>query len=136
MEFWFHVTQVFGYSIELDHLSTINIGFILMTWVVVSMVSNAKNAIVRPLIPIVWPIQKGTNLTQKEVTTLEKVRFSFDYVLKNNVQSLFCSQIFSSSNSYVPTMNCHKLERMSNASCWLTIHRGKKVIHPSIFKLT
>jgi hypothetical protein len=29
-------------------------------------------------IPIVWPIQEGTDLTQKEVTILEETMFSFD----------------------------------------------------------
>jgi hypothetical protein len=95
-----------------------------------------KYAIGRPLVPTVWPIQKGINLIQKEVTTLEKVRFSFDRLLRNNVQSLFGFQFSSSSNSHVPTMNCHNLVRPSNASCLFTIFGGKKVIQPSIFKST
>jgi hypothetical protein len=33
-------------------------------------------------------------------------------------------------------MNCHNLVRLSYASCWPTIHGGKKVKWPSIFKLT
>jgi hypothetical protein len=41
------------------------------------------------VVPTTWPIQEGTNLTQKKVTTLEKAWFSFDYLRKNNVQSLF-----------------------------------------------
>jgi hypothetical protein len=40
--------------------------------------TTQKYAVVRPSVPIVWPIQEGTDLTQKEVTTLEEVGFSFD----------------------------------------------------------
>jgi hypothetical protein len=46
-----------------------------------------KFVVVRLVVPIVWPIQKGTNLTQKEVTTLEEARFSFDRLCRNKVQS-------------------------------------------------
>ncbi len=35
MEFMFHVNQVFGCNIIVDHLSTINISFVLMISVVV-----------------------------------------------------------------------------------------------------
>jgi hypothetical protein len=34
-----------------------------------------KYAIVKPSVPIAWLIQEGTNLTQKEVTTLKKQCF-------------------------------------------------------------
>jgi hypothetical protein len=37
-----------------------------------------KFVVARPVVPIVWPIQEGINLTQKEVTTIEEVGFSFD----------------------------------------------------------
>jgi hypothetical protein len=43
-----------------------------------------KCAIIRLIIPIIWPIQEGINLIQEEVITLEKVRFSFDCLCKNN----------------------------------------------------
>jgi hypothetical protein len=36
-----------------------------------------KYAIIRPLVPTIWPIQEGTDLIQKEVI-LEETRFSFD----------------------------------------------------------
>jgi hypothetical protein len=36
-----------------------------------------KYVVAKPQVPTVWPIQEGTNLTQKEVTTLKKVGFSF-----------------------------------------------------------
>jgi hypothetical protein len=57
----------------------------------------------------IWPIQEGTNLSQKEVTILEEVGFSFDCLHRNNAQSLFGFQSFSSSSSHVPTMSCHSL---------------------------
>jgi len=67
----------------------------------------------------VWPIQEGTNLTQKEVTTLEEVGFSFDYMHRNIAQSLFGFKSFSSSNSHVPTVSCHSRVKSFDASCWL-----------------
>ncbi len=41
---------------------------------------SQRNAIVRPLVPSVWPIQHGVNLIQKKVSSLEefKVGFLFD----------------------------------------------------------
>jgi hypothetical protein len=59
-----------------------------------SMGRREKYVVARPSIPTVWPIQEGIDLTQKEVTTLEKVGFSFD---QSCVQSLFGSQSSSSS---------------------------------------
>jgi hypothetical protein len=48
-----------------------------------------KYVVAKPLVPTIWLIQEGTNLIQKEVTTLEEARFSFYY---NHAQSLFGSQ--------------------------------------------
>jgi hypothetical protein len=50
-----------------------------------------KFANVKLVVPTIWPIQEGTNLTQKEVITLKEARFSFDRLHKNKVQSLFGS---------------------------------------------
>jgi len=50
-----------------------------------------KFAIARHVVPTIWPIQKGSNLTQKKVITLEEARFSFDCLHKNNTQNLFGS---------------------------------------------
>ncbi len=36
-----------------------------------------KLALIRPTILTLWPIQESINLTQKDVTTLEEVGFSF-----------------------------------------------------------
>jgi hypothetical protein len=47
-----------------------------------------KYVVVKPSVPIVWPIQEGINLTQKEVITLEEAGFSFYH---NCARSLFCS---------------------------------------------
>jgi hypothetical protein len=46
--------------------------------------TKQKFVVVRLIVPIVWPIKEGTNLTQKEVTTLEEVAFSFDPLCKKN----------------------------------------------------
>jgi hypothetical protein len=93
-------------------------------------------AIARPFVPSVWPIQEGTNLIQKEVTTLKEASFSFDYLCKNNAQIFFGSQSFSLSNSHVPMVSCHNLVKLFDASCSSTTCGGKKVKHPLIFKLT
>jgi hypothetical protein len=45
-----------------------------------------KYVVVRSSILTLWPIQEGIDLTQKKVTTLEEVGFSFDC---NRAQSLF-----------------------------------------------
>jgi len=39
--------------------------------------TSRKFAVARLVVPTVWPIQKGTNLTQNELITLEEVGFSF-----------------------------------------------------------
>ncbi len=36
-----------------------------------------KYVVAKPQVPTVWPIQEDINLTQKEVTTLKKIGFSF-----------------------------------------------------------
>ncbi len=96
-----------------------------------------KFAIARHVVPTIWPIQKGSNLTQKKVITLEKAtRFSFDCLHKNNTRNLFGSQSYSSSNSHVPIVSCHNLVRLSNSNCWPTTHDGKKVRRPFVFKIT
>jgi hypothetical protein len=108
----------------------------LMTWAIVSVGQWNFFIIARRAIPIVWPIQEIINLTQKEVIILEEVRFSFDHLHRNNFQSLFGSQSFSSSNSHVCVVSCHSLERLSDANYWPTIYGGKKVRQPFVFKLT
>ncbi len=76
-----------------------------------------KLAIIRPTIPTLWPIQEGINLTQKDVTTIEEVVFSFDHLCRNNAQSLFGFQSSSSSNSHVLLVSCHSPTRLFDASC-------------------
>jgi len=76
---------------------------------------------------MIWPIQEGTHLIQKEVTTLEEVRFSFDNLHRNNIQSLFGSQSCILNNSHVFTISCHSLMRSFDVSCWPTTRGGKKV---------
>ncbi len=95
--------------------------------------TTQKYVVVRPLMPTIWLIQEGTNLTQKEVITIEEVGFSFD---RSCVQSLFGSQLSSTSNSHVVCMSAHNIVRSVDASCWPTTCGGKKVKQPSIFKTT
>jgi len=73
-----------------------------------------KYAVVRPLVPTIWLIQKGTDLTQKEVITLKEVGFSFD---RSHVRSLFSSQLFSPSSLHVLAMSVHNIVQLANASC-------------------
>jgi hypothetical protein len=83
--------------------------------------TTQKIVISRHVVPTIWVIQEGINLIQKDVTTLEKARFSCDRPHRNNTQSLFGSQFSSSSNSHVPVVSCHSLVRLSDASYWPTI---------------
>jgi hypothetical protein len=94
-----------------------------------------KLGVARLVVPTIWPIQEGVNLTQKEVTILEEARFSFDHLCRNNAQSLFGFQSLSSSNSHVPLVNCHNLVKLFNATCWLTTRGGKKVRRHFVFKI-
>jgi hypothetical protein len=41
--------------------------------------TTRKYAVVRLLVPTIWLIQEGTNLTQKEVITIKEAGFSFDH---------------------------------------------------------
>jgi hypothetical protein len=59
-----------------------------MIWIVDVNGITRKYAIIRPSVPIIWLIQEGTKLTQKEVTILEEAGFSFDH---NCARSLFGS---------------------------------------------
>jgi hypothetical protein len=43
-----------------------------------------KFAIVRSQVSIVWPIQHGINVIQKEVSCLEEVGFFFIFECRNN----------------------------------------------------
>jgi hypothetical protein len=73
-----------------------------------------KYVVARPLVPIVWPIQEGIDLIEKEATTLKEMGFSFDC---NHVRSLFGSQSFNSNISHVPIMNAHNIVWLIDASC-------------------
>ncbi len=95
--------------------------------------TTKKYAVVRPSIPTVWLIQESIDLIQKEATTLEEVRFSFNY---SCVRNLFSSRLSSLSNSHVFAMIVYNIMQPTNASCWPTTHGGKKVKRPSIFKIT
>jgi hypothetical protein len=55
--------------------------------------TTRKFAVARPAIPTVWPIQEGINLTQKEVTTLEEERFSFDRMLQTTLEVYLASNL-------------------------------------------
>ncbi len=80
------------------------------------------------MVPTVWPIQDGINLTQNELTTLEEAGFSFDRLHRSNVRSLFGSQSFYSNNSHVLiAMSYPNLVKPFDVSCWPTTHGGKKV---------
>ncbi len=45
-----------------------------------------KFAIVKHVIPNVWPIQEDTNLIQNESTTLEEVGFSFGHPIETMLE--------------------------------------------------
>jgi hypothetical protein len=69
-------------------------------------------AVAKLVVPIVWPIQESANLTQKDITTLKEVGFSFDRLRRNKIQSLFGFQSSSSNNSHVHAVSCHNLMKL------------------------
>jgi hypothetical protein len=77
--------------------------------------TTQKYVVPRPLVLTIWPIKEGTNLTQKEIITLEEVGFSFYH---SHVQSLFGSQSSSSSILHVPTMNAHNIVWLAHNLWW------------------
>jgi hypothetical protein len=99
--------------------------------------TSLKFVVAKLVVPTVWPIQEGINLTQNELIILEEVGFYFDHLHKSNSWSLFGSQSSCSSNSHVPTIvNCPNLVRPFDASCWPTTCGGKKVRWPLVLKMT
>ncbi len=95
-----------------------------------------KFIVVKLVVPIVWPIQKGINLIQNEIIILKEAWFSFDHLHKSNAWSLFSSQSSCSSNSHVPiVVSCPSFVRIFDASCWPTTCGGKKVRWPLVFKM-
>jgi hypothetical protein len=54
---------------------------------------TGKFVVVRHVIPTIWPIQEGINLTQKEVTSLEEAWFFFDCLHRNNAQIYLVSNL-------------------------------------------
>jgi hypothetical protein len=53
------------------------------------------------ILATIWQVPHGINLTQKEVSSLEDVRFLFDSKHRNNPQSLFRGDLSTSSNFQV-----------------------------------
>jgi hypothetical protein len=92
-----------------------------------------KYAIAKPSVPTILLIQEGIDLTQKEVTTLKEVGFSFDH---NNAWNLFGPQSSNPSSLYVLAINVHNIVRPTDVSSWLTTCGGKKMRRPSVFKIT
>jgi hypothetical protein len=114
-------------------LSTISIGFVPMTWTVV-WVGQLENL---QLLGLQFqPIQEDINLTQKEVTTLEKAGFSFDHLRRNNTWSLFGFQSFTSKQFPCACYELSQLCEVVQFKLLLTIHGGKKVREPFMFKIT
>ncbi len=81
-----------------------------------------KFAIVRLVVPTLWPIQKGTKLTQFELTILEEVRFSFNHLRKTNAQNWFGSQSSCSNNS--PCAYYNELPQSSAFWCKLLAYNS------------
>ncbi len=58
--------------------------FCLDDWIIIVGGSLKKYVVACPHVSIVWPIQHGVNLTQKEVSSLEEDGFMFDYEHKKD----------------------------------------------------
>jgi uncharacterized membrane protein len=90
----------------ISYSSTICTNFVQIIWVIV-LVEHCKNMMLLGLLfPIVWFIQEGIDLTQKEVIILKETGFSFDH---SCIRSLFGSQSSSLSNLHVASMNAHNI---------------------------
>jgi hypothetical protein len=97
--------------------------------------SLQKYVIVKPHVPIVWPVQHGVNLIQKEVSSLEEARFLFDFECQNNPLSLFRGEPSILNNFRVLSTYTLNVIKPANISSWSTSHCGKKVKRPLVFKL-
>ncbi len=96
---------------------------------------SQKYVVVRLHVLIVWHVQHGLNLNQKEVSYLEKVGFLFGFEHKNNPQSLFKGEPSTSSNFQVPSTYTLNVIKLAYVSSWPTFCCGKKVRRPLMFKL-
>ncbi len=52
-----------------------------------------KIIVARLVVPTIWPIQEGINLTQKEVTSLEEVGLSFDTYKETTLKVYLASNL-------------------------------------------
>jgi hypothetical protein len=82
-----------------------------------------KNAINRPIVPIMRDVEKGTNLTQDEMTTFEKANFLLSKKLKCPLKILFGDDAFI------------HIKRPLDANACLRIQNQKSIHYPSIFKI-
>jgi hypothetical protein len=82
-----------------------------------------KYVIDRPSVLAIWPLQKRTNFTQDEVTTLEKTSF-FCKKCICHFQNVFGDEIF-------PLMH-----QPLNVDSWQKSCDNKIVCHPRTFKLS
>jgi hypothetical protein len=68
----------------------------------------------------IWLVQHGINLIQKEVSSLEDVRFLFDFKHRNNPQSLFRDELSTSNNFQVLSTYTLNVIRSTYANNWPT----------------
>jgi len=83
-----------------------------------------KYAIGRLIVPSLWLVQEGTNLTQDEVTTLEEVSFFLSKKPKCHPKNLFDDDAYLLVNKLADANNRPK------------IRNGKNIHHGSIFKIS
>ncbi len=77
-----------------------------------------KLAIIRPIVPTLWPIQEGINLTQKDVTTIEEVGFPLTTCVETMLKVYLASNLLIQViNSHVLLVSCHSPTKLFDASC-------------------
>jgi hypothetical protein len=67
--------------------------------------TTRKFIVIKLVVPTIWPIQEGINLTQKEVITLEKARFSFDHLLETTFEVYLASNLLVQAIPHVHAVN-------------------------------
>jgi hypothetical protein len=82
-------------------------------------------------------VQHSVNLIRKEISSLEKVGFLFDFICRNNLPLEYIrGELFTTSNCQVSFFCTQNLIRLANASNWPTSCCCKKVKKLLTFILT
>ncbi len=85
--------------------------------------TRRKYCVNRPLVPSMWPVQVGTNLTQFEVITLEEAKKNLFEARKCVPQTLFANESTTCS-------------RLANPKAWPKNHNNKPIQQATTLKFS